>query len=69
MVKKWADIPKEDRVKSLQEALPACDEDSFSNIKVLLTIACTLPVTVLRMNAQTVRRKIVWSSHDEDPRR
>ena len=33
-------------MKSLQEALPACDEDSFPNIKLLLTIACTLPVTV-----------------------
>lgn len=52
---KWAEIPKEDRVNSLREALLTCDEDSFPNIKVLLTIACTLPVTVCeneRSNSQ-----------------
>ena len=33
-------------MKLLQEALPACDENSFHDIRVLLTIACALPVTI-----------------------
>ncbi len=52
---KWISQPPKDRPDSLQKALAHCDIDSFPNIRVLLLIACTLPVTVCeneRSNSQ-----------------
>ncbi len=43
------------RPNTLQKALQVCDNDDFPNISVLLTIACTLPVTTCeteRANSQ-----------------
>ena len=42
---KWASVDIRSRPATLQEALKECSEDYFSNIHVLLQIACTLPVT------------------------
>ena len=52
---KWNALPPKDRPDTLQNALLGCDEDAFPNIYVLLTIACTLPVTTCeteRANSQ-----------------
>ena len=48
-------VSPNDRPDSLQEALLSCDKDTFPNIAVLLTMACTLPVTTCeteRANSQ-----------------
>jgi len=48
-------MPPNKRPDSLQGALSCCDEDAFPNIKVLLVLACTLPVTTYepeRVNSQ-----------------
>lgn len=52
---KWNALQPKDRPDTLQNALLGCDEDAFPNIYVLLTIACTLPVTTCeteRANSQ-----------------
>ena len=52
---KFAPLPSQKRPSTLQEALECCDEDAFPNIKVLLVIAFTLPVTTCeteRTNSQ-----------------
>ena len=67
---KWTQVPEEDRISSLRPALPACDEDSYPNIQVLLRIACTLPVTVCeneRSNSQIkLLKTYVRSTMSED---
>ena len=42
---KWQAQDVEDRPSTLRMALKMCDRDYFPNIHVLLSIACTLPVT------------------------
>ena len=44
-MKKREDVPKSQRGSTLAKATKECDEDLFSNIFLLLKIACTLPVT------------------------
>ena len=50
-------------MKSLQEALPSSDEDSFPNTKVLLTIACTLTVTVCENEHSNSQIKLLKNYH------
>ena len=52
---KFASMTSEKRPCSLHSALQHCDSDAFPNIRELLLIACTLPVTVCeneRANSQ-----------------
>lgn len=52
---KWRLVPECDRPDTLRKALVECDKDCYPNIKVLLSVACTLPVTVCeneRANSQ-----------------
>ena len=52
---KLAPVPPNKRPNTFVEALKACDEDAFSNLYVLLVVACTLPVTTCeteRCNSQ-----------------
>ena len=43
--RKFKETPEENRPASPAEAIKQCDGDLFPNIRVLLQIACTLPVT------------------------
>ena len=42
---KFHDMPEEERPSSPAQAIKVCDPDYFPNVRVLLQIACTLPVT------------------------
>ena len=42
---KFQDMPEEERPSSPAQAIKVCDPNYFPNVRVLLQIACTLPVT------------------------
>ena len=46
-------------ISTLQETLQLCDGDRFPNIKQLLRIACTLPVTVCENECSHSRLKLL----------
>ena len=41
----WQDVAKKDRPNTAASALKACDKRRFPNVKRLLRILCTLPLT------------------------
>ena len=56
--RKFQDMPKEERPSSPAQAIKVCDPNYFHNVRVLLQIACTLPVTSCECerSASAVRR-------------
>ena len=52
-------MPESNRPDTLHKALVECDEDCFPNIKVLLSIACTLPVTVCENERSNSQMKLL----------
>ena len=55
---KFQDMPVEERPSSLAQATKVCDPNYFPNVRLLLQIACTLPVTSCECewNASVLRR-------------
>ncbi len=56
---KFNSMPPDERPDTLQAALLSCDEDAFPNIKVLLVIACTLPVTTCETERSNSQLKLL----------
>ena len=50
---------------SLQAALQACDEDTFPNVKALLCLACTMPVT--SVDRDRTKQQCSEAAQDEEP--
>ena len=47
--RRWAVTPERERQQTVASALKKCDASMYSNLFVLLQIAATIPVTIMRM--------------------
>ena len=56
---KFTSMSSSHRPDSLQAALQCCDEDAFPNLKVLLVIACTLPITTCETERANSQLKLI----------
>ena len=58
---KFALVDQDLRLSTLLDSLQSCDPDSFPNIRILLAIACTLPITTCENKRSNSQLKLLKS--------